>query len=187
LGRALSVTVPRHAVRWLPRSCTVTGRKRRLPTVSRDCQVAWKARDLAWGQNRCDSIAGRRLLAISDGQQSLAPRSPSRSFTATVAVCGKYDTQNEDSVALSPRCVDADEPPRARYSKGASLTGVGLIHPRPSGESTLVQATFFALDSRARSPAAAPPGQPAAARRCSPRPRRAAASEPTPPPPQAPP
>src|SRR6266566_6457340 len=31
-----------------------------------------------------------------------------------VAECGKYDTQNEDSVALSPRCVDADEPPRAR-------------------------------------------------------------------------
>ena len=28
--------------------------------------------------------------------------------TTGVAVCGKYDTQNKDSVALSPRCVDGD-------------------------------------------------------------------------------
>jgi hypothetical protein len=130
-----------------------------LPTVSRDCQVAWKARDLAWGQNRCDSIAGRRLLAISDGQQSLAPRSPSRSFTATVAVCGKYDTQNEDSVALSPRCVDADEPPRARYSKGASLTGV-----RADSSATLRR-------EHTRAGHILCPGQPRTiARRCAPRP-----------------
>jgi hypothetical protein len=45
----------------------VTRRKRRLPTVSRYRHVAWKARDLALGQDRRDSIAARKPLALSDG------------------------------------------------------------------------------------------------------------------------
>ena len=60
----------------------ITGRTRRLPTVSRDRHVAWKARDLAWGRTTASATA---TAAVAHPPASPKPgRQPTRAARSHV-------------------------------------------------------------------------------------------------------
>jgi hypothetical protein len=70
-----------------------------------------RAQSCAAPHERTGARPGRHL-AYQAGSGARGRRT--ETAQTRVAECGKYDTQNEDSLALSQRCVDADEPPCAR-------------------------------------------------------------------------
>ncbi len=63
----------------------------------------------------------RARLGVSNWRQQVSVK------TAHVPFCGNYDTQNEDSVALSPRCVDGDGVRRRGLRAAAALQLLRII------------------------------------------------------------
>jgi hypothetical protein len=96
----------------------VTGRKRRLPTVSRDRQVAWRAGSLAWSRTVRDSIAARRLLAT---------------FLTAALVCARIPVSVvhcQCRVLREPRRPNSglrDREPMREAKRASRLGSVGLI------------------------------------------------------------
>ena len=95
------------------------------------------------GQNPCDSVAAYRMLAIPGGKRSSAPGSPSRSFTESVAFCGKYDRRDDEE---SARLTGAWRPTARLLTRAAATDADHPQHQQPSQIERIADAVTCSLE-----------------------------------------